>query len=255
MKTPLDAFWMPFTPNRQFKAKPRLVADAHGIVYVTPEGREVLDGISGLWCVGAGHRHPRIDAALVSGYFGPRERLWEEPIYRNLLGVLRDFGDAELARLSASGRVWRALTPVQRAALMDATMRTFLARMDAIAEATALLRGTGDMGVGEDYASLVPVVMALSYTRWNLLYADEYGLALELLPMLAGFFTYKLAVIARQGLELFAEMSGSGGEKKGEGEDGGDGPPKLTQDPLREGYVSESMTLDRIFVKRVIKEM
>lgn len=80
----------------------------------------------------------------------------------------RDRLDAELARLSASGRVWRALTPVQRAALMDATMRTFLARMDAIAEATALLRGTGDMGVGEDYASLVPVVMALADFRATL---------------------------------------------------------------------------------------
>ena len=64
MKTPLDAFWMPFTPNRQFKSAPRLVADAHGIVYLTPEGREVLDGISGLWCVGAGHRHPRIAEAM-----------------------------------------------------------------------------------------------------------------------------------------------------------------------------------------------
>ena len=64
MKTPLDAFWMPFTPNRQFKSAPRLVADAHGITYVTPEGREVLDGISGLWCVGSGHRHPRIAEAM-----------------------------------------------------------------------------------------------------------------------------------------------------------------------------------------------
>jgi hypothetical protein len=44
---------------------------------------------------------PRIGAALVSGYFGLRERLWEEPIDRNLLGVLRDFGDAGLARLVA----------------------------------------------------------------------------------------------------------------------------------------------------------
>lgn len=43
----------------------------------------------------------RIDAALVSGYFGPRERLWEEPIYRNLFGVLREFGDAGIARLIA----------------------------------------------------------------------------------------------------------------------------------------------------------
>ena len=38
----LDAFWMPFTPNRQFKASPRLVASAQGIAYRTPDGREVL---------------------------------------------------------------------------------------------------------------------------------------------------------------------------------------------------------------------
>ena len=60
----LDAFWMPFTPNRQFKAAPRLVVSAQGLSYRTPEGREVLDGCSGLWCVGAGHRHPRIAEAM-----------------------------------------------------------------------------------------------------------------------------------------------------------------------------------------------
>jgi beta-alanine--pyruvate transaminase len=61
-----DAFWMPFTPNRQFKAQPRLVASAQGVAYRTPEpeSREVLDGTSGLWCVGAGHRHPRIAEAM-----------------------------------------------------------------------------------------------------------------------------------------------------------------------------------------------
>jgi beta-alanine--pyruvate transaminase len=59
-----DAYWMPFTPNRQFKAQPRMVASAQGIAYRTPEGREVLDGTSGLWCVGAGHRHPRISEAM-----------------------------------------------------------------------------------------------------------------------------------------------------------------------------------------------
>jgi len=65
MNTPtLDALWMPFTPNRQFKQAPRLVHSAEGIAYRTPEGREVLDGTSGLWCVGAGHRHPRIVAAM-----------------------------------------------------------------------------------------------------------------------------------------------------------------------------------------------
>jgi beta-alanine--pyruvate transaminase len=66
MNKPLDALWMPFTPNRQFKAaaQPRLVASAEGVAYRTPEGREVLDGTSGLWCVGAGHRHPHIVAAM-----------------------------------------------------------------------------------------------------------------------------------------------------------------------------------------------
>jgi len=43
----------------------------------------------------------RIDAALVSGYFGPRERVWEEPIYRNVFGLLHEFGDAEIASLIA----------------------------------------------------------------------------------------------------------------------------------------------------------
>ena len=64
MNTRLDSFWMPFTPNRQFKAEPRLVASAEGIAYRTPDGREILDGTSGLWCVGAGHRHPKIAEAM-----------------------------------------------------------------------------------------------------------------------------------------------------------------------------------------------
>ncbi|MGD9834006.1 MAG: aminotransferase class III-fold pyridoxal phosphate-dependent enzyme [Piscinibacter sp.] len=55
---------MPFTPNRQFKAQPRLVVSAEGVSYRTADGREVLDGTSGLWCVGAGHRHPRIAEAM-----------------------------------------------------------------------------------------------------------------------------------------------------------------------------------------------
>ena len=53
MMTPstLDAYWMPFTPNRQFKGTPRLVESAQGLAYRTPEGREVLDGTSGLWSI------------------------------------------------------------------------------------------------------------------------------------------------------------------------------------------------------------
>ena len=51
----LDAFWMPFTANRHFKANPRMLARAEGMHYCTPDGREILDGTAGLWCVNAGH--------------------------------------------------------------------------------------------------------------------------------------------------------------------------------------------------------
>ncbi len=47
--------WLPFTPNRQFKASPRLIQKAQGMFYETMEGKKILDGISGLWCVNAGH--------------------------------------------------------------------------------------------------------------------------------------------------------------------------------------------------------
>src|SRR5687767_7689079 len=58
------AFWMPFTANRQFKKSPRLLARAEGMHYWTPEGRQVLDGTSGLWCVNAGHCRPKIVEAV-----------------------------------------------------------------------------------------------------------------------------------------------------------------------------------------------
>jgi beta-alanine--pyruvate transaminase len=60
----LDAFWMPFTANRQFKKAPRLFAGAEGMHYITPEGRRVLDGTAGLWCSNAGHCHPKISEAI-----------------------------------------------------------------------------------------------------------------------------------------------------------------------------------------------
>ena len=60
----MDAYWMPFTANRQFKKAPRLLAKAKGMLYWTPEGREVLDGVAGLWCVNAGHARPRIVKAI-----------------------------------------------------------------------------------------------------------------------------------------------------------------------------------------------
>lgn len=60
----LSAYWMPFTANRQFKAAPRLLVSANGMHYRADDGREVLDGTSGLWCVNAGHARPEIAAAV-----------------------------------------------------------------------------------------------------------------------------------------------------------------------------------------------
>ncbi len=60
----LEAYWMPFTANRQFKDNPRLIAGADGCHYITTDGRRVLDGLSGLWCCGAGHNRPEIADAV-----------------------------------------------------------------------------------------------------------------------------------------------------------------------------------------------
>jgi len=60
----LDAYWMPFTANRQFKAAPRLFVAAKDMHYITEDGRRVLDGTSGLWCVNAGHCRARIVEAV-----------------------------------------------------------------------------------------------------------------------------------------------------------------------------------------------
>lgn len=60
----LDAFWMPFTANRDFKQAPRLLSKAKDMHYWTPEGRQILDGTAGLWCVNAGHSRPRIVEAI-----------------------------------------------------------------------------------------------------------------------------------------------------------------------------------------------
>lgn len=60
----LDALFMGFTANRTFKANPRLLSRAEGMWYFTPEGRPILDGCAGLWCVNAGHGRPEIAAAI-----------------------------------------------------------------------------------------------------------------------------------------------------------------------------------------------
>jgi beta-alanine--pyruvate transaminase len=71
----LAEWWMPFTNNRGFKAAPRLLARADGMYYYTPDGRSLIDGTAGLWCVNAGHcRAPIVEAVqrqVATMDFGP----------------------------------------------------------------------------------------------------------------------------------------------------------------------------------------
>ncbi len=60
----LDAFWMPFTANRQFKQNPRMFVGAKDMHYTTADGRQVLDGTAGLWCCNAGHSRPKVVEAV-----------------------------------------------------------------------------------------------------------------------------------------------------------------------------------------------
>ena len=63
----LEALWMPFTANKAFKARPRLLVSAKDMHYRSDDGREILDGAAGLWCVNAGHcRQPIVDAIAKS---------------------------------------------------------------------------------------------------------------------------------------------------------------------------------------------
>ena len=63
-RSDLEALWLPFTANRQFKASPRLLARASGMYYWTADGRQILDAVAGLWCVNAGHARREITQAV-----------------------------------------------------------------------------------------------------------------------------------------------------------------------------------------------
>jgi beta-alanine--pyruvate transaminase len=60
----VDSYWMPFTANRDFKKKPRMITGAEGHYYLTDDGRRVYDSFSGLWTCGVGHCHPKIVEAV-----------------------------------------------------------------------------------------------------------------------------------------------------------------------------------------------
>ena len=61
---PLDAYWMPYTGNRQFKRDPRIIVEAKDVWFTDDRGRRILDGHSGLWTSGLGHGHPEVSKAV-----------------------------------------------------------------------------------------------------------------------------------------------------------------------------------------------
>ena len=63
-KEQLSAHWMPFTSNRQFKQDPRILVGADGLYYTDADGRQIFDGLSGLWTCGAGHNRKEINDAI-----------------------------------------------------------------------------------------------------------------------------------------------------------------------------------------------
>jgi dienelactone hydrolase len=104
-------------PHREFLYRPAFEMGRHIIGYELQKVLAAVDwfaaskrkapigvvgyGEGGLLALHAAALDPRIDAALVSGYFGSRQNVWQEPIYRNVFGLLDQFGDAELASLIA----------------------------------------------------------------------------------------------------------------------------------------------------------
>jgi beta-alanine--pyruvate transaminase len=93
-----SAFWMPFTANRQFKKAPRLLERAEGMYYWTPEGRQILDGTAGLWCVNAGHCRPKIVEAVKRQV----EKMDFAPTFQMGHPIAFEFAD-RLARIAPAG--------------------------------------------------------------------------------------------------------------------------------------------------------
>jgi beta-alanine--pyruvate transaminase len=60
----LDAHWMPYSANRNFKANPRMIVSGKGAYYTDADGRQIFDGLSGLWCCGLGHARAELTEAV-----------------------------------------------------------------------------------------------------------------------------------------------------------------------------------------------
>jgi beta-alanine--pyruvate transaminase len=104
----LESYWMPFTPNRAFKKKPRLFAGAKDMHYITPDGRKIIDATAGLFCVNAGHtRKPIVEAiqkaAATLDYAPPFQYGHPEQFKLSSLLTLMAPGDLDYVLYANSG--------------------------------------------------------------------------------------------------------------------------------------------------------
>ncbi|KMO31912.1 beta alanine--pyruvate aminotransferase [Methylobacterium variabile] len=142
----LDAYWMPFTANRQFKAAPRLLVSAEGMHYTTDDGREVLDGTAGLWCVNAGHGRRRIAEAVERQL----ATLDYAPSFQMGHPIAFEFAE-RLAAIAPGGSLDRVFFTGSGSESVDTALKIALAYQRAIGQGTrtrVIGRERGYHGVG-----------------------------------------------------------------------------------------------------------
>lgn len=130
----LDHFWMPFTANRQFKQSPRLLVAAHGMHYTADDGRTVLDGTSGLWCVNAGHGRKPITEALSR----QAQTLDFAPTFQMGHPIAFEFSErlADIAPTGTGGKLDRIFFTNSGSESVDTALKIAIAYQRAIGQGT-----------------------------------------------------------------------------------------------------------------------
>ncbi|UDL93744.1 aspartate aminotransferase family protein [Lichenihabitans sp. PAMC28606] len=141
----LENFWMPFTANRQFKAAPRMLTSAKGMYYESADGRTVLDGTAGLWCVNAGHGRRQIAEAVERQLMD----LDFAPTFQMAHPIVFDFAE-RLAKIAPAG-LDRVFFTGSGSESVDTALKIAIAYQRAIGQGTRtrfIGRERGYHGVG-----------------------------------------------------------------------------------------------------------
>ena len=172
----LEAYWMPFTANRQFKASPRMLGKAAGVHYWTPEGRQILDAVAGLWCVNAGHGRQEIVEAVATQLgtldFAPAFQMGHPPGFE-LANALKKIAPAGLDHVFFTNSGSESVDTALKIALAYHRLRGDAGRTKIISRERAYhgvnFGGTSVGGIGPNRkfwsASLIPGVDYLPHTH------------------------------------------------------------------------------------------